>query len=61
MHIAHLVAPRLDGEDSTKDIDFTLAGIQARREAGYADTMRMIERAPWRHPADPIEGVIEHR
>lgn len=61
MHIAHLVAPRLDGEDSTKDIDFTPAGIQSRREAGYADTMRMIERAPWCDPVDPIEGVIEHR
>ena len=61
MHIAHLVAPRLDGEDSTKDIDFTLAGIQARREAGYADAMRMIERAPWCDPVNPIEGLIEHR
>ena len=60
MHVAHLVAPRLDGEDHTKDIDFTPAGVHARREAGYADTQRMIERAPWRAPTDPIEGVIEH-
>jgi NTE family protein len=36
-------------------------GIRLRRAAGYADTMRMIARAPWRAPADPIEGVIEHR
>jgi NTE family protein len=61
MHVAHLVAPRLEGEDHTKDIDFTPGGIQARRDAGYADTVRMIERAPWREPCDPIEGVIEHR
>lgn len=61
MHVAHLVAPRLPGEDSTKDIDFTPGGVQARREAGYADTLRMIERAPWMAPADPIEGVIEYR
>jgi NTE family protein len=60
MHVAHLLAPRLDSEDHTKDIDFTPAGIRARREAGHADTMRMIERAPWQAPADPIEGVIEH-
>ena len=60
MHVAHLVAPRLDGEDHTKDIDFTAAGVRARREAGYADTQRMIERAPWQAPTDPIEGVIEH-
>ena len=60
MHVAHLLAPRVDREDHTKDIDFTPNGIRARREAGHADTMRMIERAPWRVPADPIEGVIEH-
>jgi NTE family protein len=60
MHVAHLLAPRLEGEDHTKDIDFTPNGIRARRDAGHADTLRMIERAPWREPADPIEGVIEH-
>ena len=61
MHVAHLVAPRLDGEDHTKDIDFTRSGVQARRHAGYVDTLNMIERAPWTQAADPIEGVIEHR
>jgi NTE family protein len=61
MHVAHMLAPRVDNEDHTKDIDFTSGGIRTRREAGYADTMRMIARAPWREPADPIEGVIEHR
>jgi NTE family protein len=61
MHVVHLVAPRLDAEDHTKDIDFTPAGVQARRAAGHAYAMRMIERAPWRAAAaDPIEGVIEH-
>jgi NTE family protein len=61
MHVAHLVAPRLEGEDHTKDIDFTPAGVRARREAGYADTLRMVERSPWNDAdIDPIEGVIEH-
>ncbi len=60
MHVVHLVAPRLEGEDHTKDIDFTMAGVRARRQAGYADALRMIRRAPWEAPADPIEGVIEH-
>jgi NTE family protein len=60
MHVAHLVAPRLDGEDHTKDIDFTAAGVRMRLQAGYADTLKMIERSPWEEPADPIEGVIEH-
>jgi len=60
MHVAQLVAPRLDGEDHTKDIDFSATGVGARLQAGYRDTMRMIERAPWEAPADPIEGVIVH-
>ena len=60
MHVAHLLAPRLEGEDNTKDIDFSAAGVRARREAGYADTLKMIARAPWRAPTDPIEGVVEH-
>lgn len=60
MHVAHLLAPRLEGEDHTKDIDFTPSGVKARREAGYADTMKMVERSPWREPTDPIEGVVEH-
>ena len=61
MHVAHMLAPRIDNEDHTKDIDFSTEGIRRRRAAGYADTKRMIARAPWRAPADPIEGVIEHR
>jgi NTE family protein len=60
MHVAHLLAPRVASEDHTKDIDFTAQGIRVRRDAGHADTMRMIQRAPWTAPADPIEGVIEH-
>ncbi|MFM9880608.1 MAG: patatin-like phospholipase family protein [Burkholderiaceae bacterium] len=60
MHVAHLVAPRLEGEDQSKDIDFSSAGVLARHQAGYSDTLRMLERAPWCEPADPIEGVIEH-
>ena len=61
MHVAHLVAPRLPGEDSSKDIDFTPAGIRARHEAGVADTRDLLQRAPWRATPDPIEGVVEYR
>ena len=60
MHVARLVAPKLDGEDHTKDIDFTRSGIRARWEAGYADTKRMLDAAPWREPVDSVEGVIIH-
>ena len=60
VHVAHLVAPRLPGEDQSKDIDFSSSGIAIRREAGYANTLRLIERCPWQVEADPIEGVIEY-
>jgi NTE family protein len=61
MHVVHLLAPRLTGEDSSKDIDFSPAGVSARHKAGRADALRMIKRAPWNDSVDPIEGVIEHR
>lgn len=60
MHVARLNAPNLEGEDHTKDIDFTPDGIQARWRAGYSDTRRMLGRAPWMKPVDPTEGVIIH-
>jgi NTE family protein len=60
MHVTDLIAPRVDGEDHDKDIDFTASGIRARRGAGHADIVKMIERSPWNLPADPMEGVIEH-
>jgi NTE family protein len=60
MHVVRLLAPALDGEDFTKDLDFSAASILFRREAGRVDTQRMLERAPWEAPADPMEGVIEH-
>ena len=35
-------------------------GIRRRREAGYGDTMKTLEKAPWRAPVDEIEGFILH-
>jgi len=55
-----LLAPTLDSEDYLKDIDFSPAGIRARWQAGVRDTLRMIERAPWETPVDPMEGVVVH-
>jgi len=60
MHVVRLLAPTLDGEDHTKDIDFSPAGIRARWEAGYADTGRLIATAPWEGEFDAIEGFILH-
>ena len=60
MHIVRLIAPRLDGEDHMRDIDFTGAGIAARWQAGYADTCDFLERKPWQVEVDPIIGVAVH-
>jgi NTE family protein len=60
MHVVRLLAPRLDNENHTKDIDFSAAGIRQRWEAGYADSARALRRAPWNEPCDPLEGVILH-
>jgi NTE family protein len=60
MHVVRLLAPRLDNENHTKDIDFSATGIRLRWEAGYAATMRALDRAPWNDACDPLEGVILH-
>ena len=60
MHVVRLLAPRLDNEDHTKDVDFSPSGIRQRWEAGYANTQRAIEQAPWQGEFDPLEGVILH-
>ena len=39
-----------------RDIDFTSAGIHARWQAGYADTMRTVERRPWDDADRPDDG-----
>ena len=60
MHMIPLHAPRLEGEDHTKDIDFTSAGVDARRKSGYAATRRALEEQPWTRPADTMDGIIIH-
>jgi NTE family protein len=60
MHLVPLHAPRLEGEDHTKDIDFTPAGIDTRRAAGYADTRRALREQPWAHCKDTTDGIVIH-
>lgn len=60
MHIVRLKAPRLENEDLLRDIDFTGVGIHGRWQAGYADTMRALDRRPWQSPIDPMVGVAIH-
>ena len=37
MHVVRLLAPRLDNENHTKDVDFSPGSIRKRWEAGYAE------------------------
>jgi NTE family protein len=60
MHVVRLLAPRLDHENHTKDIDFSPAGVQARWDAGHADAGRALERKAWEGECDPLEGVVLH-
>lgn len=60
MHVVKLNAPRLDGDDQTKDIDFSTHGIETRRAAGYEETRRVLAEQPWRQAVDPMEGVLVH-
>jgi len=60
MHVVRLLAPQLDRESHTKDIDFSPSGIRQRWEAGYAHTRSVLDRTPWVGEFDPLSGVILH-
>ena len=60
MHLVRMLAPRLEGEDHTKDIDFTAHGIHTRWQAGREDTQRAIDAAPWNDPVDFKDGLVIH-
>lgn len=60
MHLCRLQAPRLAGEDALRDIDFSAQGIEQRRQAGYTDTVRLLQAQPWTMPLDPLEGIVVH-
>jgi len=60
MHVVRLLAPQLDRENHTKDIDFSPSGIGQRWDAGYAHTRAVLDRSPWTGQFDPLSGVILH-
>src|SRR5260221_8980120 len=61
MHVVRLLAPQLENENHTKDVDFSPSSIRARLEAGYVKTMRALDQAPWENKVDPLAGVILHK
>ena len=60
MHVVRLLAPQLDRETHTKDVDFSPSGIMQRWDAGYAHTRSVLARAPWIGEFDPLSGVVLH-
>jgi NTE family protein len=60
MNVVRLLAPSLDNEDHSKDIDFSPEGIRLRREAGYRHTVEALEIAPWRKEINPLDGLVLH-
>jgi NTE family protein len=60
MHVVRLLAPQLDRESHTKDIDFSPSGIRQRWDAGYAHTKTVLDRSPWVGEFDPLTGVVLH-
>jgi NTE family protein len=60
MHFVQLVAPRIDGEDAMKGIDFSAAGIRARWDAGLRDARKILDKRPWEGDFDAIEGLHLH-
>jgi len=59
MHVIRLLAPRVDNEDHTKDVDFSPAGIRTRWDAGYANAQRAIQQTPWQGEFG-LDGVVLH-
>lgn len=57
MRLIKLAAPRLEGDDHLKDIDFTPGGIAARRRSGYEDAIYAIAARPWEAEMEPLEGM----
>jgi NTE family protein len=60
MHLVRFLVPRLDGEDHTKDIDFTPSGIERRWKAGYDHASQVLRQKPWEAPVDPLAGIVIH-
>jgi NTE family protein len=58
VHLLEINAEPLDGESNSREYDFSPATIDARWQAGYTDTCRVIARRPWDNPIDPAVGVV---
>ena len=60
MDIVHLGSRDRAWELASKDLDFSRTSIDERWQFGYGDAIRMLERAAWMDPRDPLIGVSVH-
>ena len=58
--LSPLLAPQLECETHTKDIDFSPSGVMQRWDAGYRHTRAVLVRKPWIGEFDPLSGVVLH-
>jgi len=61
MDIVHLGNRDRDWELVSKDVDFSRTAIDERWQLGYAEALRVLERASWMGPRDPRIGVVVHQ
>jgi NTE family protein len=61
MHLVEINAQPIEGENNSRDFDFSRAAVQARWQAGYIDACRMLERRPWGDPIDPATQVTVYQ
>jgi NTE family protein len=61
MHLVEINAQPFAGESNARDFDFSRAAVEARWQAGYADTCRMLERRPWEDPIDPATEITVYQ
>lgn len=60
-HLVYLQAPRLQGEDHNKDIEFEAGRVAERWAAGLADTRRALQERPWsKEKVARSEGIVIH-
>ena len=57
MHLVEINAQPIEGENNSRDFDFSRAAVQTRWRAGYVDACRTLERRPWDDPIDPATQV----
>ena len=60
MHVVRLLAPSIDGENHAKDMDFSAFGIRTRWDAGYEETARALQTAPWEQIYGDEHGFLLH-